>query len=220
MYILIKRIMDILFSLIAILIASPILIFIILVLRFSGEKEVFYLQNRIGYKNKTFSIYKFATMIKNSPNIGTRDVTLRNDPRVTKWGKFLRKTKLNELPQLFNILKGDISIIGPRPLMIEGFNRYRPEFQNSIYDIKPGLTGIGSIVFRDEEKILTDSNLSPHECYREVILPYKGRIEIWYQKNCSLTLDLKLIFLTALIIFFPKNLLHERWFKDLPKRNF
>ena len=136
MYILIKRIMDILFSLIAILIASPILIFIILVLRFSGEKEVFYLQNRIGYKNKTFSIYKFATMIKNSPNIGTRDVTLRNDPRVTKWGKFLRKTKLNELPQLFNILKGDISIIGPRPLMIEGFNRYRPEFQNSIYDIK------------------------------------------------------------------------------------
>ena len=113
-------------------------------------------------------IFKFATMMKNSPNIGSGDVTLRNDPRVTIIGKYLRESKLNEVPQLFNILIGDISIIGPRPLMREGFNRYSLKFQNSVYNVKPGLTGIGSIVFRDEEKIITDSNLTPHECYKKI----------------------------------------------------
>ena len=165
-------------------------------------------------------IYKFATMIKNSPNIGNGDVTLRNDPRVTKAGKFLRESKLNELPQLFNIFMGDISVIGPRPLMTAGFNRYSLNFQNSVYNVKPGLTGIGSIVFRDEERILTESKLTPHECYKEIILPYKGELEIWYQTNCSLFLDLQLTFMTAWVIIFPTSKLYEKWFKDLPKRSF
>tara|TARA_B110000908_G_C10181964_1_gene416117 strand:+ start:549 stop:1211 length:663 start_codon:yes stop_codon:yes gene_type:complete len=220
MYLIIKRIIDILLSLTAIIIGSPILLIVILLLKFTGEGEVFYLQERVGYKNKIFSIYKFATMDKNSPNIGNGDVTLRNDPRVTNIGKYLRKTKLNEIPQLFNILNGDISIIGPRPLMKAGFDRYSLKFQNSVYNIKPGLTGIGSIVFRDEEKILTDSEMSPHECYKKIILPYKGELEIWYQDHCSLFLDFQLIFLTAWAIFFPKSLLHEKWCKDLPKHNF
>jgi len=220
MYLIIKRIIDILLSITAIIIGSPILLIIILLLKLTGEGEVFYLQERVGYKNKIFSIYKFATMVKNSPNIGNGDVTLRNDPRVTNIGKYLRKTKLNEIPQLFNILNGDISIIGPRPLMKAGFDRYSFKFQDSVYNIKPGLTGIGSIVFRDEEKILTDSEMSPHECYRKIILPYKGELEIWYQDHCSLFLDFQLIFLTAWAIFFPKSLLHEKWYKDLPKHNF
>ena len=220
MYLIIKRIIDILLSLTAIIIGSPILLIVILLLKLTGEGEVFYLQERVGYKNKIFSIYKFATMVKNSPNIGNGDVTLRNDPRVTNIGKYLRKTKLNEIPQLFNILNGDISIIGPRPLMKAGFDRYSLKFQNSVYNIKPGLTGIGSIVFRDEEKILTDSEMSPHECYKKIILPYKGELEIWYQDHCSLFLDFQLIFLTAWAIFFPKSLLHEKWCKDLPKHNF
>ena len=220
MYLIIKRIIDILLSITAIIIGSPILLIIILLLKLTGEGEVFYLQERVGYKNKIFSIYKFATMVKNSPNIGNGDVTLRNDPRVTNIGKYLRKTKLNEIPQLFNILNGDISIIGPRPLMKAGFDRYSLKFQDSVYNIKPGLTGIGSIVFRDEEKILTDSEMSPHECYRKIILPYKGELEIWYQDHCSLFLDFQLIFLTAWAIFSPKSLLHEKWYKDLPKHNF
>jgi lipopolysaccharide/colanic/teichoic acid biosynthesis glycosyltransferase len=220
MYLILKRIFDIILSSIAIILLSPILILIIVTLKLTGEGEIFYLQERVGYKTKSFMIYKFATMVKNSPNIGTGDVTLRNDPRVTKAGKFLRESKLNELPQLFNIFMGDISVIGPRPLMRAGFNRYSLNFQNSIYNVKPGLTGIGSIVFRDEERILTESELTPHECYKEIILPYKGKLEIWYQTNCSLFLDLQLIFMTAWVIFVPTSKLYEKWFKDLPKRSF
>ena len=220
MYLTLKRIFDIILSSIAIILLSPILILIIVILKLTGEGEIFYLQERVGYKTKSFMIYKFATMVKNSSNIGTGDVTLRNDPRVTKAGKFLRKSKLNELPQLFNIFMGDISVIGPRPLMRAGFNRYSLNFQNSVYNVKPGLTGIGSIVFRDEERILTESELTPHECYKEKILPYKGELEIWYQSNCSLFLDFKLTFLTAWVIIFPNSKLYEKWFKDLPKRNF
>ena len=220
MYKFFKRIFDIFLSTIAIILLSPILILIIVILRLTGEGEIFYLQERVGYKAKSFMIYKFATMVKNSPNIGTGDITLRNDPRVTKVGKFLRESKLNELPQLFNIFMGDISVIGPRPLMRAGFNRYSLNFQNSVYNVKPGLTGIGSIVFRDEEKILTESELTPHECYKEIILPYKGKLEIWYQNGCSLFLDFQLIFMTAWVIIFPETRLYEKWFKDLPKRNF
>ena len=220
MYLIFKRTFDIILSSIAIVLLSPILIIIILILKLTGEGEVFYLQERVGYKTKSFMIYKFATMIKDSPNIGAGDVTLRNDPRVTKVGKFLRQFKLNELPQLFNIFIGDISIVGPRPLMRAGFNRYSLSFQNSIYDLKPGLTGIGSIVFRDEERILTESKLSPHKCYKEIILPYKGQLEMWYQNNCSLFLDLKLIFMTVWIILFPNSRLYEKCFKNLPKKSF
>ena len=220
MYLTLKRIIDIILSSIAIILLSPILILIIIILKLTGEGEIFYLQERVGYKTKSFMIYKFATMVKNSPNIGTGDVTLRNDPRVTKAGKFLRESKLNELPQLFNIFMGDISVIGPRPLMSAGFNRYSLSFQNSVYNVKPGLTGIGSIVFRDEERILTESELTPHECYKEIILPYKGELEIWYQTNCSLFLDLQLIFMTAWVILVPNSKLYEKWFKDLPKRSF
>lgn len=220
MYLFFKRIIDIILSSISITLLSPIIILIIIILKLTGEGEIFYLQERVGYKKKIFMIYKFATMVKNSPNIGNGDVTLRNDPRVTKVGKILRKSKLNELPQLFNIFMGDISIIGPRPLMRAGFNRYSLNFQNSIYNVKPGLTGIGSIVFRDEEKILTESKLSPHECYQKIILPYKGELEIWYQTNNSLFLDFQLIFMTAWIILFPNSKLYEKWFKDLPKRSF
>ena len=220
MYLILKRIFDIILSSIAIILLSPILILIIIILKLTVEGEIFYLQERVGYKTNIFMIYKFATMVKNSPNIGTGDVTLRNDPRVTKAGKFLRESKLNELPQLFNIFMGDISVTGPRPLMRAGFNRYSLHFQNSVYNIKPGLTGIGSIVFRDEESILTESELTPHECYKEIILPYKGELEIWYQTNCSLFLDLQLIFMTAWVILVPTSKLYEKWFKDLPKREF
>ena len=220
MYLVLKRIFDIVFSSVAIILLSPILILIIVILKLTGEGEVFYLQERVGYKTKSFMIYKFATMIKNSPNIGAGDVTLRNDPRVTKVGKYLRESKLNELPQLFNIFMGDISVIGPRPLMRAGFERYSLNFQNSVYNVKPGLTGIGSIVFRDEERILTESELPPHECYKEIILPYKGELEIWYQTNCTFFLDVQLTFMTAWVIIFPDSKLYEKWFKNLPQRNF
>ncbi|MBN8864633.1 MAG: sugar transferase [Sphingobacteriales bacterium] len=220
MYPVIKRFFDILFSLIALVILSPVLIPIIILLKLTGEHEVFYLQKRIGYKNREFYIWKFATMLKNSPNMGSGDVTTRNDPRVTAVGRFLRISKINELPQLINILKGDMSFVGPRPLVRAGFERYSPELQERVYQVKPGLTGIGSIVFRDEELIITHSSLPPHECYRQVILPYKGAVEMWYQQHYSFYTDFMVLFLTAWYIVFSKSNLVHKVFPSLPARNF
>ena len=154
-------------------------------------------------------------------NIGTGSITLQNDPRVTKIGSFLRKTKINELPQIINILKGDISLVGPRPLVTKTFFAYNEEVQSKIYNVKPGLTGIGSIIFRDEESIISAvTDEEPHEFYKRVIAPYKGDLEMWYQSNNSFFLDLQLIFLTAWVILSPTSNFYEKWFKDLPKRNF
>ena len=220
MYPLIKRFLDILFSLIALIILSPVFILIILILLLTGEHEVFYKQERVGYKNSMFGIWKFATMLKDSPNMGSKDLTMRNDPRVTAFGKFLRKSKLNELPQLINILTGEMSLTGPRPLMKNGFDRYSDEMKAKVYNVKPGLTGIGSIVFRDEELIITKSHLSPQECYRTVILPNKGALEIWYQQHLSFFTDFMILFLTGWYIFFPHSNLVYKVFPSLPKRKF
>tara|TARA_B110000003_G_scaffold263081_1_gene286362 strand:- start:219 stop:884 length:666 start_codon:yes stop_codon:yes gene_type:complete len=221
MYLFLKRTLDIVLSIIAIVILIPVFIPIIIILKFTAEGEVFYFQERIGINNSRFQIWKFATMLKNSMNIGSGSITLQNDFRVTKIGKFLRKTKINELPQLFNVLKGDISIVGPRPLVKNDYDAYPEKIQLKIYNIKPGLTGVGSIIFRDEESIISSSNdKDPHEFYKRVIAPYKGELEMWYQLNCSFFLDLQLIFMTAWIILAPTSKLYEKWFKDLPKRSF
>ncbi len=222
MYLKIKRLFDVLFSIICILIFLPFFIFIIILLSFTGENEVFYLQKRIGYKNSIFSICKFATMLKNSMNMGTGNITLENDFRVTRVGKILRKTKINELPQLFNILIGEISIVGPRPLVKRDFDAYPKNIQEKIYNVKPGLTGIGSIVFRDEEKIITENydKKDPHIYYKNVIAPYKGVLELYYQKNQSFILDLKIIFITAWVIIFPKSKIYNKLLDNLPRRNF
>ncbi|MEO6539030.1 MAG: sugar transferase [Ferruginibacter sp.] len=218
MYDLLKRILDILIASVALILLSPILIPVIIILKFTGEHEVFYLQKRIGYKNKTFNIWKFATMQKNSPNIGTGEITLRNDSRVTSFGRFLRKTKINELPQIFNVFKGEMSIVGPRPLMDVSFKLYSPQVQKSIYDSKPGITGIGSLVFRDEEKLVSEA-ADPRAMY-DSIYPYKGQLELWYRDHKSILNDLKIIFLTGWAIIFPANKLTPTFFKNLPKRNF
>ena len=220
-YLFSKRLVDLLISLISIILLSPVFIIVIIILKFTAEGEIFYFQKRIGHKNKSFYIIKFATMLKDSINMGTGSITLKNDYRVTSFGKFLRKTKINELPQIINVIKGDISIVGPRPLVPKTFEAYSDEVQLKIYNVKPGLTGIGSIIFRDEESIISAVNEeNPHEFYRRVIAPYKGELEMWYQKYNSFILDLQLIFMTAWVILFPKSRLYEKWFKDLPIRNF
>jgi lipopolysaccharide/colanic/teichoic acid biosynthesis glycosyltransferase len=157
-------------------------------------------------------------MLKNSPNIGTGEITLRNDPRVTSVGKWLRITKINELPQIINVFKGDMSIVGPRPLMEVSFKLYPPEVQEKIYNSPPGMTGIGSLIFRDEEKIVSDAE-DPKAMYAK-IYPYKGALELWYQQHASLYTDFMIIFLTAWSILFPKNQLVNKVFKNLPARDF
>lgn len=220
MYKFFKRIIDILIAGIALILLSPILIPVMIILLFTGENEIFYFQKRVGHKKQLFDIWKFATMLKNSPNIGTGEITLRNDPRVMPFGSFLRKTKINELPQIFNVLKGEMSIVGPRPLMEVSFKKYNDEVRNKIYDSKPGMTGIGSIIFRDEESLVSAQNGDHMKFYEEHIFPYKGQLEMWYQQNASLFTDFKIIFLTAWSIVFSKNTLAIKFFKDLPTRAF
>ena len=216
-----KRLLDIITSLLALIILAPLLLPIVIILRFSAEGYVFYFQDRIGKDRVNFKIIKFATMLKDSPNLASGSITLAGDWRVTKPGKFLRKTKINELPQIINILKGDISLVGPRPLVTKTFTAYNEEVQSKIYNVKPGLTGIGSIIFRDEESIISAvKDEDPHDFYKRVIAPYKGELEMWYQDHNSFFLDLQLIFLTAWVILSPTSNLYEKWFKDLPKRNF
>ena len=123
-----QRIFDIVFTSLALLVLSPLMISLVIILRFSGEGEIFYKQNRIGIKGKSFGLLKFATMLKNSPNLGTGNMTVKNDPRILPLGNFLRKTKINELPQLLNIFLGNMSIIGSRPLTQDYFDIYIPSF--------------------------------------------------------------------------------------------
>ncbi len=217
MYRFVKRFCDIFLSAVVLIILSPILIPVIIGLKFTGEGHIFYFQQRIGYKRKYFQMWKFATMLQNSPEIGTGEITVKNDPRLLPMGKFLRKTKINELPQILNVLIGNMSIVGPRPLVDSGFNVYSDFVKTHVYDSKPGITGIGSIFFRDEEDMISRSNLSPQDFYKQHIAPYKGELEMWYQAHKSFATDFKIIILTAWVILFPKSKLVNVWFKDLPQ---
>ena len=221
MYRYVKRFFAIVLSGFAILVLSPLLIPVIIILKCTGEHDIFYGQERIGYKNKHFRMLKFATMLRNSPNMTGGLHTTHGDPRVLPFGRFLRKTKINELPQLFNIFLGDMAIVGPRPLVDKTFAPYSDEVKEKIYNVKPGLTGIGSVVFRDEETLLSEcvaKGMGLDEAYAKVVSPYKGALEMWYQDHLNIWTDVWLIFLTAWVIVFPKSKLMNKIFRDLPQR--
>ena len=211
-----KRFFDFMLSFIALVVLSPLLIPVCIGLLLTGENYIFYFQKRIGYHNNPFDIWKFATMLKNSPNMAGGLHTTKRDPRLMPLGNILRRTKINELPQLINIVKGDMSIVGPRPLVDKTFESYSDYVKANIYKVKPGLTGIGSIVFRDEEKLLSETTMSTTEFYAKHISPYKGELEIWYQDHLSFYTDIMIIFLTAWVIPFPRSEMVFSVFKDLP----
>lgn len=211
-----QRFLDTLFSGIALLVMSPLFLPIMLALRLTGEGEVFYVQQRVGREGRPFGLYKFATMLKDSPNIGTGTVTLKDDPRVLPLGKFLRKSKINELPQLLNIFRGDMSIIGPRPQTQRCFDAFPPASRNEIVKVRPGLSGIGSIVFRNEEELMHASG-DPDRFYDEVIMPYKGRLEEWYVAHQGVPMYLACIFATAWVVVVPGTKLVWQLFPGLPR---
>lgn len=216
----VKRIFDIIFSCVAIIILSPLILPLVLLLKLTGESEIFFIQQRVGKDGRVFGLIKFATMLKDSPNLPGGDITSVNDPRVLPMGLILRKTKINELPQLWNILKGDMSVVGPRPFSLRTFCYYSAEIQKEIITLKPGLTGIGSIVFRDEEAVLERSNKPQLDCYCEDLLPYKGKLEVWYKQKCNIWVDIKLIFLTIWVVLFPCSVIYDMLLKGLPERPF
>lgn len=218
-YPIIKRAFDFLISFIGLLCLAPLFLIIMVILKLTGEGEIFYLQERMGLNNKPFYIYKFATMLKDSPNMGNKTLTVRHDPRITKFGRLLRITKINELPQIINVLKGDMALVGPRPLLPISLQRYSPKVQGIIYKNRPGITGIGSLIFRDEELLVTtykDQGKNPAEYYRTYIFPYKGALEQWYYHNCSLSVDFKILFLTFWSLVKKDSEIVYKTFKNLP----
>lgn len=214
-----KRLLDIFVSGTVLLVLSPLLSVVIIILKLTGEREAFYFQERIGFMGKIIKVTKFVTMVKDSPNIGTQDITLRDDPRVLPVGKFLRKTKLNEVPQFWDVFVGKMSLVGWRPLMPQGFADYPEEVQQEIVKVKPGLTGMGSLVFRDEEAIITRAESEGRDlraCYREDIMPYKGALEVWYVSNKSMLTDIKIMVGTAIAVLRPGWSGYSSWFHGLP----
>lgn len=213
-----KRLFDLAISAVAIFVLLPLFLVIAMLLAVTGEGKVFYWQKRIGYQKQYFQMWKFATMLKESPNLPGGYLTVRDDPRVTKVGYWLRKTKLNELPQLINVLLGDMSLIGPRPLVDETFDAYNIEEQAIVSSLKPGITGIGSIIFRDEEMLFANAQVSPQQFYFEHVAPYKAALEHWYAANLTFRNDIKLIFLTIWVIFVPKTELPYKILYNLPPK--
>lgn len=211
-----QRVLDVFLSGIAIICLSPILAPIACVLKITGEGEVFYKQIRVGKNGRSFGLVKFATMLKDSPSMGSGEITIKNDPRVLPLGKFLRKSKVNELPQLWNIFIGNMSIVGPRPMVPNTYARYPVETQNVLNTVRPGLTGIGSIIFRDEERLL-DGREDPIGFYNENIMPHKSELELWFVKNNTLWVYIKIIVVTAWVVVFPSSKIVDKAFDGIPR---
>lgn len=210
------RFFDLFFSSIAVLFLMPIFLIVIPILKLTGEGEVFYLQERVGKDGNLFRLIKFCTMLKNSESIGTGTLTIKDDPRVLPFGKYLRKTKINELPQLFNIIFGHMSIIGPRPQTAESFDKFPSHLKNDLKKMKPGLSGIGSIFFSNEESIL-NKHQDPLIFYKDHIAPFKGELEIWYKENNNLILYFLLILFTIFVMAgYPRVKLYSL-FSELPE---
>jgi len=210
------RIIDLVISIFALLCLLPLFVIISLILRYTGEGEIFFRQDRVGQFGESFKVIKFATMLKDSPNMGSGTITSKNDPRILPVGKFLRKTKINELPQLLNVLYGQMSLIGPRPHAERDLAGIRPEVLNELLKLKPGLSGIGSIVFRNEEEILNTLE-DPRPFYDSIIAPYKASLEVWYSCNKSNYLNLQLIIITLLVVMRNRSIKVHDIFSDLPK---
>ena len=220
MYLFFKRFFDIFFATVLLLVFSPFWLTIIIILAVSGNRKVFYFQKRVGQNNKPFYLWKFQTMTPHKETTGNGLLSVKNDNRVTKFGHYLRKTKLDEIPQLINIIQGKMSFVGPRPLIYTWFKIYDPDIQKKVYIPKPGLTGVGSLVFRNEETLLANCGINSHEFYQKTIIPYKGACEMWYLEHRNFFLDIKIIILTVIISLLPQKIDETKLFKGLPKKNF
>lgn len=196
----IKYSADKILSVILLLLTAPIFIWVAVRLKILGE-DVFYRQRRVGYLGQDFLCYKFTTMPKGSEKDGF--ITTTDDDRPFKFGKFLRKTKINEIPQLINVLLGDMSFVGPRPLireqMLESFNEAEIV---EYYAMRPGITGAGSLYFHHEDELLARVE-NPRQYYRDVIMPRKFMLERQYAANWNLSQDMKIFFLTVIRVILP-----------------
>lgn len=193
-----KRSFDLSLSLIGLILLSPIFFIVSILIKIDSPGPVFFKQKRMGKKFKSFYIYKFRSMIQNAPGKGP-EVTVGGDSRITRTGVFLRKLKIDELPQLINVLKGDMSLVGPRPEMQKYVEMYKNDYEE-ILSVRPGITDISSITFRDEESVLRSKD-DPEWYYQNVLLPEKIKLAQEYIKNATFFYDLKMIFMTLYRLF-------------------
>lgn len=197
-----KRGFDFLVSFFAILFLSPFILFIFTLVKLTSKGPGFFKQTRIGKRGQPFQIYKFRTMhvLQGKNNLS---ITLHNDDRIFPFGKFLRKYKIDEIPQLFNILKGEMSFVGPRPEVEKYFQYYSPEEKEKILSVVPGITDIASIRFRNESDLLLKTE-NPEQVYIQKILPIKKKYYKFYINKKSFTFDVSIIFQTIQYVFFKK----------------
>ncbi|HBH54824.1 MAG TPA: sugar transferase [Planctomycetaceae bacterium] len=191
----IKRAFDLVVSFCGLLVLSPVMLICAVLVWLTSEGPVFFRQERMGRNGKPFHILKFRSMVQNAPSLGGA-LTAGRDPRVTRVGAFLRKTKLDELPQLINVFKGEMSFVGPRPEVRKYVEKY-PEDYAELLRVRPGITDIASLKYRHETEILGQYP-DPEKAYVEVVLPDKIALGKEYIRRSSLWLDLKLILMTAL----------------------
>lgn len=217
MYSYIKRLFDIFFALLGIAITGPFILISLVVILLSGESKPLFVQLRVGKNRQLFRFYKLRTM-KRTQSQNTGPITFHGDDRITKVGLFLRWSKLDEFPQFFNVLNGDLSFVGPRPLMPETFYAYDKSTQKRIAKVKPGITGVGSVVFRNEALLLKQAGENKQkEFYLNKILPYKGELEEWYVNHRSFWVDFKLLFLSAVVVVHSRMKGLHNYFNNLPK---
>ncbi|KJD36044.1 glycosyl transferase [Tamlana sedimentorum] len=194
----IKRCFDIFFSITGLLILFPLLICIAILVKFDSKGSVFFKQTRIGKNNKKFTLFKYRTMFISSKTSSNLTIG-NNDARITNLGYYLRKHKLDELPQLFNILKGDMSFVGPRPEIPYFVKKYKPEYLE-VLNVKPGLTGLASLKYKNEDELLKNTQ-NPETVYLNTILPDKIKLNKTYINSQSLALDIKILIKTIFSIF-------------------
>ena len=215
MYTIIKRFFDIVFSMLGILFTWPFMLLAIIGILLSGESKPVFVQLRVGKDRQLFRFYKLRTM-KRTISANTGPITLHGDDRITKLGLFLRWSKIDEFPQFFNVLNGELSFVGPRALMPETFYKYDKATQKKISKVTPGITGVGSVVFRNEAVLLKNAGNKQEEFYLNTILPYKGELEVWYAKNRSFWVDFKLLFFSVLVVLYSRLTGLHRYFKQMP----
>lgn len=189
----IKRGFDFIFALLGVVILLPLLLIIAIVIKLDSKGPVLFIQERVGQHNTEFNIYKFRTMYMKSQKKGLLTIG-DHDSRVTKIGYFLRKYKIDEFPQLINIIKGDMSFVGPRPELRYYVNFYKPE-DLAIFELKPGITGLASLKYRNEVELLKKAE-DPERFFIETIIPDKLRYNKIYLKKRNFFFDLKLMFMT------------------------
>lgn len=198
----IKRLFDLIFSLVGLVIASPLMIVIAVIIKLTSPGPILYCATRAGKGGKNFIMYKFRSMVVNADKIGGPS-TSADDPRLTAIGKFIRKFKLDELPNFINILKGDMSFVGPRPEVVSEVEQYDTATKDAILSVRPGLTDLASIAGLHEEEILRGA-ADPHQAYKEKIQPQKIALQLEYVKQQSFWLDIKILVKTFVNVVLNK----------------